>query len=98
MLQKLNEIRSEDRRVRFRAGLLRGAGCILTAMLAAMVIDWLAVLHEERWRWTLTLLALACAAAALVPGLRAAAAPRRSLSSIARQTRPCATLPLKNVF
>ena len=60
VLQKLNEIRSEDRRVRFRTGLLRGLAIFLTAMLVAMAIDWLAVLHDDRLRWTLTLLALAC--------------------------------------
>jgi hypothetical protein len=85
VLQKLNEIRNEDRRVRFRAGLLRGLAVLLTAMLLAMAIDWLAVLHDERWRWTLSLLALACAVVALVRGCLPPLFKSRSLASIARE-------------
>jgi hypothetical protein len=85
VLQKLNEIRSEDRRIRFRTGLLRGLAVLLTAMLVAMAIDWLAVLHDERWRWTLTLLALACAAVALIRGCLLPLFRTRSLASIAQE-------------
>jgi hypothetical protein len=85
VLQKLNAVRSEDRRVRFRTGLLRGLAILLTAMLAAMAIDWLAVLHDERWRWTLTLLALACAAVALIQGCLLPLFRKRSLASIAQE-------------
>ncbi len=84
VLQKLNEIRNEDRRVRFRAGLLRGLAVLLIAMLAAMAIDWLAVLHDERLRWTLTLLALACAGVALIKGCLLPLLKSRSLASIAQ--------------
>jgi hypothetical protein len=83
--QKLEEIRSEDRRVRLRTGLLRALAVLLTAMLAAMAVDWLAVLHDERLRWTLTLLALACAAAALIRGCLLPLLRSRSLTSIAWQ-------------
>jgi hypothetical protein len=86
VLQKLNEIRSEDRRVRFRTGLLRGLAILLTAMLLAMAIDWLTSVHDERWRWTLTLLALACAAVALIRGCLPPLLKSRSLASIARET------------
>lgn len=85
VLQKLNEIRREDRRVRFRTGLLRGLAILLTAMLVAMTIDWLAALHDERWRWTLTLLALAGGAVALLWGCLPPLLKPRSLASIAQQ-------------
>ena len=85
MLQKLREVRRQDRRVRLWTGLLRGIAIILAAMLVAMTIDWLVVLYDPRSRWALTLSALACAAAGsvlwgLIPLLRT-----RSLASIARQ-------------
>ena len=82
VLRKLNEIRSEDKRVRFRTGFVRAMAVLLTAMMAAMAVDWLVVLHDERARWALTLLALACAAAALIRGCLARS---RSLASIAHE-------------
>jgi hypothetical protein len=85
VLQKLKEIRSEDRRVCLRTGFVRGLAVLLTAMLVTMAVDWLAVLHDERWRWSLTLLALACAAAALIRGCLPPLLRSRSLTSIARQ-------------
>ena len=85
VIRKLTEIRREDRSVRFRAGLLRGLAVLVTAMLAAMIIDWLVMLHDERWRWSLTLLALACAAAAFIKGCLLPLFRPRSDASIARQ-------------
>jgi hypothetical protein len=82
--QKLAEIRREDRRVRLRVALLRTAAVFIAAMLVAMIVDWLAMLHNTGWRWTLTLDALGLAVVTFVlsilPLFR-----RRSLSSIARQ-------------
>ncbi len=85
MLQKLREIRRQDRRVRLWTGLLRGFAILLAAMLGAMTIDWMVVLYEPGSRWALTLSALVLAAAGavlwgLIPVLRS-----RSLASIARQ-------------
>lgn len=84
VLQKLNEVRSEDRRVRFQTGLRGTVAVLLTAMLAAMIIDWLAVLHDTRWRWALTVLSLGAAMAAFLIGCLPALLRPRSLDSIAR--------------
>ena len=84
VLQKLKEIRGEERRIRIRTGLLRGLAVLLTAMLVAMAIDWLLVLRNETGRWTLTLLALACAAGALIQGCLLPLFKSRSLASIAK--------------
>ena len=65
--------------------MLRGLAVLLTAMLLAMVVDWLSVLHDGRLRWALTLLALACAAVALIRGALLPLFKSRSLASIARQ-------------
>jgi hypothetical protein len=84
VLQKLTEIRGEQRRVQLHTSAARAAAILLTAILTAMTIDWLLVLHDNHWRRALTLLALAVAAAAfgrfcVLPLFR-----KRSLQSIAR--------------
>lgn len=84
VMRKLVEIRREDRRVRFRTGLLRALAVLTAAMLAAMVIDWLAMLHDPRWRWTLTVVALGGAAAAFIYGCVLPLLRARSIASIAR--------------
>jgi hypothetical protein len=83
VMQKLIEIRNEDRRISFRAGLLRALAIFITAMLAAMIIDWLAIMHDRHWRWTLTLVAIVCGATALVQGCILPLFRRRSIASIA---------------
>jgi hypothetical protein len=85
VLDKLNEIRALDRRARVWAGCLRTAAVFLAAMLAAMAVDWLVVLYDERWRWTLTSLALGGAAVAFVLGCVLPLFRTRSLTSIARE-------------
>ena len=85
LLQKLDEVRRDERRVRLWSGLLRGMTILLGAMLVAMAVDWLAELHSHGWRWVLSLAALGFGGAALVrecllPLMRAG-----SLTSVARK-------------
>jgi hypothetical protein len=83
MVQKLIQVRQQDRRTRFQAGLLRAIAILLAAMLAAMAIDWLMVLRLPLWRWTLTLAALAAVAVGFVQGCLLPLLRRRSLDSLA---------------
>jgi hypothetical protein len=85
LLQKLDEVRRHDRRVRVLTGLLRGLSVLLGAMLVAITIDWLASLHNQGWRWTLTLIALSCGGVALVYGCLLPLLRSRSLTSLARE-------------
>jgi len=85
VLQKLREVRTQDRRVRLWTCLWRGIAILLAAMLVAMTVDWLVVLYDSRSRWAVTLAALVIATVGsvvwgLIPLLRT-----RSLASIARQ-------------
>jgi hypothetical protein len=84
VLNTLNEVRRRDCGARVWSGLLRGAAILLCAMLVAMTIDWLLVLHEEFWRWTLTLVALGCAIAGFGQGCLLPLLRSRSLTSVAR--------------
>ena len=85
LLQKLDEVRRDERRVGLWSGLLHCLAILLGAMLVAMAIDWLAALHSHSWRWVLTLAALGCGGTALVRGCLLPLLRNRSLTSVARK-------------
>ncbi len=66
MAEKLEVVRRRTLKVQVGTALVAAAAVFLAAMAVAMLVDWLATIHDFRWRAALTYSAWMAAAATLV--------------------------------
>ena len=82
---KLRAVRQRMFAMRATDGVILTMAVLVAVMMAAMLVDWLIVLFDPRWRTTITLVSLLAAVVTFVLSCVRPLVHRRLLSSVARR-------------